>query len=250
MALGIAFEGCAVRATFQIGALTWFLDRGVGFGATGGSSSGSIVAASLAVDRVETLEAMWLELADTPVFRPRRVLRGRWPYAMSHILGDALSNGFGARRMCDAQMPLVITLSQLRRRGVTSRLLTHFDTIPIARAVRASCFIPGPYSRMVPIGRRLTFDGAWKVRTPVQAVGDLGADRVIAVVSNPEGRLRRGGLRSQGPLARPTVDHRILAPLRPLPLAGFDFDRPRVIEAMAIGRDSAAAFARAHESWL
>jgi len=153
-------------------------------------------------------------------------------------------------RLADTLIPLAVVVTQLRVRGFMRRTLTSRDDVLVSAAVRASCFIPGPYSQMVPIDRRLTFDGAWLQRVPVREAADLGANRVIACVSDTQGRLLRGALRAV-PAAMPhDVDYRVLSPVAPLPVRTFDFDRGATLESFEIGGRSAAAFAARHGAWL
>lgn len=253
---GIAFEGCACRAAFHVGAMEWFAEHDLFPSAVAGASSGALIAAAIAVDRIADLRAVWEGLYGTQVRDLRRLLRGRWPYRMSEIVGGVAKRHFGTRRLADTSIPLSITVSQWRGGGFERRTLTARDDLTIERAVLASCFFPGPYSRHVPIDRRLTVDGAWLGRVPVVEAARLRqghggqADRVIACVGDDAGRLLRGALRPK-PMAIPaSVDYRVLAPVEPLPLGAFDFDGDRTIRTMAIGRASAEAFVRTHREWM
>jgi predicted acylesterase/phospholipase RssA len=246
----IAFEGCACRAAFHVGAMEWFAEHDLHPTAVAGASSGSLIAAAIAIGRIGDLRAVWEELYGTPVYSPRRLLRGHWPWRMSEIVGGVAAKYFGDRRLADTSIPLSIVVSQWRRARFVRRTLTARDDVTIARAVLASCFFPGPYSRHVPIDRRLTVDGAWLGRVPVVEASQLGMDRVIACVGDDEGRLLRGALRPR-PMAIPaSVNYRVLAPVEPLPLGAFDFDGDRTRQTMAIGRTSAEAFVSANREWL
>src|SRR6185295_2343410 len=140
--------------------------------------------------------------------------------------------------------------TQMRGFGFVRRALTARDPVSIARATLASCFLPGPYSRMVPIDRRLTVDGAWLGRVPVLEAAHLGADRVIACVSDDAGRLLRGAFWTTEMALPETLDYRVLSPIAPLPLGAFDFDRGATLETFAIGRASAEVFAAKEREWL
>jgi predicted acylesterase/phospholipase RssA len=176
---------------------------------------------------------------------------------MSEIVGGVARDYFGDRRLGDTLIPLGVVVTQLRARGFERRTLTARDEVLLAAAVRASCFIPGPYSRMVPIDRRLTFDGAWLQRVPIAEAGQLGEaalngcpTKVIACVSDDEGRLLRGALRAVPVPPPPGVDYKVLSPIRPLPVRTFDFNREATLESFAIGSESAAAFTEHHRAWL
>jgi predicted acylesterase/phospholipase RssA len=248
--IGIAFEGCGCRAAFHVGALEWFIAHGVSFSAFAGASSGALIAAAAALGRFDDVRPAWMALLGTRVCDPRLILRGRWPFRMSEIVGDAAREYFGDRLMGDTLTPLAIVITQLRRNGFERRTLTASDLVPLASAVRASCFIPGPYSRMVPIDGRLTFDGAWLGRVPIHEASQLGARKVIACVGDDEGRLLRGALRAVPFEVPAEVDYRVLSPITPLPIRTFDFDRGATMESFEIGAASAEAFVGKQRQWM
>jgi predicted acylesterase/phospholipase RssA len=248
--LGIAFEGCGCRAAFHVGAVEWLASHGVEFAAAAGASSGALIAGAVALRRTADLRPAWIELTGTPVCDPRRLLRGRWPFRMSEIVGNAARHYFGSARLADTLIPLAVVVTQLRARGFMRRTLTASDDVLVSAAVRASCFIPGPYSQMVPIDRRLTFDGAWLQRVPVREAADIGARRVIACVSDMDGRLLRGAWQAGSAAVPPGVDYRVLSPVAPIPVRTFDFDRSATLESFEIGARSAEAFAVRHGEWL
>jgi NTE family protein len=249
-AVGIAFEGCGCRAAFHVGVIEWLAEHHLVPHAVAGASSGALIAGGVAIGRVADLRAVWTELFGSRVCEPRRLLRGRWPYRMSEIVGGVARRYFGDRLLADTLIPISVVVTQLRASGFARRALTARDPLPLATAILASCFLPGPYSRMVPIDRRLTFDGAWLARVPIDAVARLGPRKVIACVSDDRGRLLRGAVWTK-PLAVPAeVDYRVLFPLAPLPIGAFDFDRAATLETFAIGRESARLFVGRNRDWL
>jgi predicted acylesterase/phospholipase RssA len=249
-AFGIAFEGCACRAAFHVGAIEWFAEHKLLPAAVAGASSGALIAAATAVGRVGELRPVWTALFGSRVCDLRRLLRGRWPFRMSEIVGGAATRYFGDRLMADTLIPLSIVVTQLGRSGFKRRALTARDPVPLATAILASCFLPGPYSRMVPIDRRLTIDGAWLGRVPIRELAQLGTPRVVACVSDDAGRLLRGAFWTTSVAVPPEVDFRVLAPIVPLPVGAFDFDRAATLETFAIGRTSAEVFAARNREWL
>ena len=158
MALGLAFEGCAGRAAFHAGVVDGLHRAGVAPACVAGASSGSIVAALVAAGLPDRLVDIWRSASDQPVFRPRRILRGRWPFAMSQIVGDALESVFQERRLESLALPIAIPVTLVGVRGRRRRILTREDDISVVEAVLASCFIPGPYSRVVAIDRCLAVE--------------------------------------------------------------------------------------------
>ncbi|MCB9766182.1 MAG: patatin-like phospholipase family protein [Alphaproteobacteria bacterium] len=247
--LGIAFEGSACRAAFHVGAIEWFSERGVRFGAVAGASSGALVAAAVATHRVDTLREAWTALlGETAVFQPARLLRLRWPFMMSHILQEALDTWVGDQKLSEADLPLAIPVTRLTLRGRVRRVYTHEHDVSAARVILASCYIPGPYARPVRLDGGLGVDGAWVERVPVRDVLALGARRALAVVADPHGRLLGDLLR---PRVFPVPDAvRVLHPPEALPLRSFEFDRARTLACFDIGRAAAEDFARRNEDWL
>jgi predicted acylesterase/phospholipase RssA len=232
--IGLAFEGCAGRAAFQVGVAARLHEEGVRPVAVAGASSGSIVAALIAGGYAARIEEIWLAAAGRPVFQPARLLRGGWPFAMSAVVGDALEREFGSRRLPDLALPIAIPVTLLSPRGRRQRILTRADDIGVVEAVLASCFIPGPYSRVVRIDGSIGFDGAWQIRTPVDAVRELGASRVLAVVANPAGELRLD-FPTRG-TAPERSDCLVISPRAELPVAAWDTDPGRIRAAIAAGR--------------
>lgn len=241
--LSVAFEGCACRAAFHVGVATWWTRRGMRPEVVAGASSGALVAAAVAVGRTDELREVWLEMAGTRVFEPRRLLRGRWPGRMSHLLGDRLRVEHGDLRMRDVPA-LRVVITRVGLRGLRSVVLRG-GSERVVDAVLGSCFIPGPYSRPVVLQGRPAVDGAWFARTPIDA---LPRGRRIAVVTNTQGRLFTGWPRQR--VERVPKDVRVLAPIEELPLTGFDFDGPGTRAAIAIGEASAAAFHAEHWRWI
>jgi predicted acylesterase/phospholipase RssA len=247
--VGIAFEGCACRVAFHVGAIEWLTEQGFRPAAVAGASSGSIVAAALAVGLVGQLREAWMEVAGSAVCDWRRLLRGRWPFLMTEIVSGAARRRFADLVMADTQVPLGIPVTVWEDWRFQRRLFTARHPHRIAAVVQASCFLPGPYWQMVPLDGRATFDGAWLERVPVDDVGTLGAGKVIACTSNLEGRLLRKAIRPIDAVP-PTAEFRVLHPIEPLALGAFDFDIERSAQALAIGRASAAAFVDRHRGWL
>ena len=247
--LGIAFEGCACRAAFHVGALEWLSEHGFRAAAVAGASSGSLVAAAVAMNGGDGLRGAWMELVGGPVCDWRRLMRARWPFRMTEIVSAAAKRHFGGATMGDTAVPLGIAVTEWRNWRFRRRLITSRDRLRIAAVVQASCFFPGPYWQMVPLDGRPTFDGAWLGRVPVDDVEALGARKVIACSSDLEGRLLKGAIRPTE-VASPKADYRVLYPTEPLALGSFDFDRTRFLEAFAIGRASAAVFVQRHGTWL
>jgi predicted acylesterase/phospholipase RssA len=146
-------------------------------------------------------------------------------------------------------VPLGVTVTVWDHGRFRKRLVTSHQRHRIAAVVQASCFFPGPYWQMVPLDGYATFDGAWLERVPVDDVEQLGAGKVIACATDIGGRLLKGAIRPTE-VPRPKADHRVLHPIAPIALGAWDFNPDRCLDALEIGRRSAAAFAERHRAWL
>ena len=247
--LGIAFEGCACLAAFHVGAIEWLSEEGFRPATVTGASSGSLVAAALATGRVGELRDAWMEVAGSAVCDWRRLLRARWPFLMTEIVSGAARRRFADALMADTIVPLGIAVTVWDQWRFQRRLFTGRHPFRIATVIQASCFLPGPYSQMVALEGRPAFDGAWLQRVPVDDAATLGARKVIACTSNIDGRLLRGALRPVD-VEKPASDFRVLSPIEPLALGPWDFNLERSVQALTIGRASAAAFVDRHREWL
>jgi NTE family protein len=249
MSLGFAFSGCSGRAAFHLGAARRLRELDVRPTVVTGASSGALIAGATALDLLDTVHDSWRRLlAQQRLFQPRRILRGHWPFTMSHILRRGLDAWFGELAMGEVPIPIGIPVTTLGLRGRRVRIVTNADSISLSDAIAASCFIPGIYSRMVPIDGHITLDGAWARRTPTQEALDLGSQKLIAFVATPCGRLI-GGLRRARVKPVPT-QIRVLHPNTELPIKGFDFEESNIKRCFELGEDAAEHFVRRHESWL
>lgn len=235
---GIALEGCASRSAWQVGVVVRLAERGLVFDAAAGASSGSLVAVAVATGRLGELEDAWLDVtARRRPVEPGALLRGRWPGRMSHVLRDAAERWLGDLRLPDVPRPLGIPVTLLGPGGRTRVLLDRSRDLPVVDAILASCFIPGPYSRMPRVDGRPAVDGAWQIRVPAADVLALGASRVLALTTDPGGRSSAGLIRPRHvPWPAGTE---VLAPSRPVLLGSFDFDATRTRAAIAQGREDA-----------
>jgi len=249
MKLGFALSGCSGRAAFHLGAARRLRQLGVHPSIVTGASSGALIAGATALDLLDTVHGSWQSLlTQQTLFQPRRILRGRWPFTMSHILRRGLDAWFGDLSIGDVPIPIGIPVTTIGLRGRRVRTLTNGDSIRLSDAIAASCFIPGIYSRMVPVDRRLALDGAWVRRTPTVEAIALGSEKLIAFVTSPSGELL-GGLRRERVLPVPH-QVRVLHPDAELPTRGFDFDELKLKSCFKSGEVAAERFMREHERWL
>lgn len=248
MTLGIAFEGCAGRAAFSAGVAMRLEELGLMPHRIAGASSGAIVAAFVASGQAAELGPAWLSAAGQPVFLAREMSRFRWPFRMSRLVGDAVRTALGDTRIDQLARPVAIPVTLIGSSGLSRRVLTRNDAVPVVDAVLASCFIPGPYSRLIRVDGRPAFDGAWQFRIPLRDLAGLGATRMIAVLGHPRRTIAQGfPFVRHAPI---TGDCRIIAPSAPLALGAYDTDPERITSAIETGRRAAEIFARDHNDWI
>ncbi|MFC2046129.1 patatin-like phospholipase family protein [Chloroflexota bacterium] len=188
--VGLALGGGAARGFAHLGVLRVLELAEVPVHCIAGTSVGSVVgalyAAGLDSERL-------LELALS--FRWRQVARLAWP--RHGLVSFSKLEGYLTRAIGD------VTFSELEvpYAAIAADLATGEQVIltdgSVARAVHASCSIPGIVAP-VDLGGRLLVDGGIVNNLPISAVRDLGADVVIAVGlgalpgAHPNGPLRSG----------------------------------------------------------
>lgn len=248
MSLGIAFEGCAGRSAFSLGVAAGLYEAGVRPHGIAGASSGAIVAALLAGDRAGDMEQAWMSAAGSPVWAPSEILRGGWPLRMSYVVGGAMQAVFGDLTLSELPLPIGIPVTHMVGGRLTRRFLTRDDPIRVADAVLASCFVPGPYSRVIRIDGLVAFDGAWQLRIPFDAAQELGASRIIVVGGHAVDGIATGYPRVRR-IPVP-ANCRLVRPRTPLAVGPYDTDRDRNLSAIAAGRRAALQFIDEQTAWI
>jgi len=171
--IGLALGGGVAKGLAHIGVVRALLELGIPIDCVAGTSSGSLVAAMIAA--AVTPERM-AEIAKTTRWRnlvrpviPRIGLLDSGP--MERVLAQYL----GHRRIEDLALPYAAVACDI----VTGREV-HLTSGPVARAVRASCAVPG-FFRPVILDGQVLVDGGVCNNVPVNVPRLLGADLVIAV---------------------------------------------------------------------
>lgn len=170
---GLALGGGFLRGLAHLGVLDVLEEAGLRPGWIAGTSSGAIAAAFAAFGHSadETAEALEeLGWGSMTKGRPRKL-----GLSTNQGLEDLLVRVLGDARMEDAEIPLAVVATDI---NTGNRVL--LDRGPVARAVRASCCVPGLYVP-VEIGGRLLVDGALTQNVPAGAVREMGAPFVVAV---------------------------------------------------------------------
>jgi NTE family protein len=171
--VGLALGGGVARGMAHVGVLKVLEEAGIPVDFISGTSAGAVVAAGYAaIKDIDKLKEFALQI------RWWRIARPVWP-VRGLISFDKLSSWFkrefGELDFEHLQIPCVLLASDLET-GVPIRLC-HGQ---VARAVQASCSLPGLVTP-VEIDGRLLVDGAMTDIMPVNVLREMGADYVIGV---------------------------------------------------------------------
>ena len=173
--IGLALSGGGARGFAHIGAIKAFEEAGFAFDVIAGTSAGSIVGALFSFGvPLQTIEgaAEYLKVEDvrdsTFIFstsNPSNI-----EAILRNLIGDAMFS--------DLKIPFCAVTCDLVS-GQEIRL----DRGSVARAVSASCCVPGIFKPVI-WGDYHLIDGGIKNVLPADAVRDMGADFVVGVEVN------------------------------------------------------------------
>ena len=150
-------------------------EEGLRPGWLAGTSAGAIAAAFAAFGHSADETAEALEELGWGTMTRLRPFGRRLGLSSNEGLEELLARFLGDARIEDAQTPLSVVATDIE---TGNRVL--LDRGPVARAVRASCCVPGLYEP-VEIDGRLLVDGALVQNVPARAVREMGAPFVVAV---------------------------------------------------------------------
>lgn len=186
--VGLALGGGGARGMAHVGVIRALERAGIPVDCIAGTSAGSVAGAAYATGlNGDQLLEMALQL------RWRDILQPVWP--RQGFISFARLESFFARvtgdpTFADLKIPYAAVATDL----ATGRQVVLREG-RVARAVRASCSVPGIVTP-VEVDGRLLIDGGMVNNLPISVVRDLGADVVIAVgLSLPPGDYPRGPLR-------------------------------------------------------
>ncbi len=175
---GVALGGGTARAYAHIGALRALERHGHRPAAIAGTSSGAVFGA---------MYALGASTAELERFARDLVAADVWRLALDPGLGQAaLVHGrrleawldrtvFGGAAFADARLPLAVACTDLG----TGELVVIRDG-PIARAVLASCALPGVFAPVL-YGTRALVDGGFVESVPFAALATLGPWPVLGI---------------------------------------------------------------------
>lgn len=166
-ALGAVFSGGGARGFAHTGVIRALAELGLPVDMVGGTSSGALAAAGLALD----LEPdQIVELSRRLFFDKRAAIDPTLPVVSlmgAHKLVAAINEGYGERHIEDLPLPFFCVSSNLSR----SEMVVHRRGL-LRRALRASTSLPGVYPP-VAIDGELHVDGAVLNNLPTDIMGDL-----------------------------------------------------------------------------
>ncbi len=171
--IGLALSGGGARGAAHLGVLKVLEREGIRPDYVVGVSAGSVVGAGycagLSVAKMEesALNLQWSKLG--------RLVRPRLGFFDSQRLEDYVTEVIGDLQFSDLSIPFAAVAVDI----LTSRLVVLKEG-SVARAVRASCALPGIFTP-VERGDQLLIDGGTINNLPVSVVREMGAEYVIAV---------------------------------------------------------------------
>ena len=173
--IGLALSGGGARGFAHIGALKVFEEEGFKFDMIAGTSAGSIVGAlysyGLPLPEIEAAgEHLKVEDVRDSTFIFSTSNPGNIEGIMRNLIGDAMFS--------DLRIPFTAVTCDL----VTGQEI-RLDRGSVARAVSASCCVPGIFKPVIWDDYHL-IDGGIKNVLPADVVRDMGADFVVAVEVN------------------------------------------------------------------
>ena len=174
--VGLALGGGVARGLAHIGVLKVLAEEGIRPDFVAGTSAGSLVGALFChgLDWRQIREvALGVEWKDLVSFRPTRL-----GFARTGRLEAQLEKLLEGARFEDLALPLCAVAVDIAN-GEEVLL----DRGPVARAVRASCSIPGIFEP-TPWEERLLVDGGLINDVPADVAAAMGAETVIAVDLN------------------------------------------------------------------
>lgn len=171
--VGLALSGGSVRGAAHLGVLEVLEREGIRpdyvAGVSAGSAVGAAYCAGLDLEEIKriALGLQWRKLG--------RVTRPRLGLLDGRRLEQYVEEIIGPRQFDELEIPFAAVAVDIVRGE-----LVVLKEGPVARAVRASCALPGLFTP-VEIGEQMLVDGGVLNNLPVSTVRDMGADYVIAV---------------------------------------------------------------------
>lgn len=179
--VGLALSGGAARGIAHVGVLKVFGEHAIPVDMVAGTSAGALVggayAAGLSVAELEEWASRlrWRDFG--------RMTLSRLGVQSNARIEELIRARFPSTRFEDLTIPFAAVATDLH----TGKPVVMSGTGDVARAIRASCAIPGWYMPVIDEQNRQLVDGGLVANIPTTAARSLGADIVVAVDVNAEG---------------------------------------------------------------
>lgn len=178
MKIGLALSGGVARGIAHIGVLKYLAERQIELSFLAGTSAGSIMAGLYCAGiPLADIEKIALSFSWKDLFK---LTLSRFGLVDSSLLEKLVEGYIGSIDFTELKTPLLINAVDLVK-GEEVIL----DSGPVAKAIRASCAIPGIFTP-VKLNDMLLADGGVINNIPAKLLKDSGLDRVIAVDLNAQ----------------------------------------------------------------
>ena len=168
--LGLSLGGGGAKGYFHIGALSAFVECGIKFNAVAGTSIGSIIGATYALGYSPT--DMFSLVKEMGIFKPTFFISAKMKgLSLEKIIEKVL----GERSFSELKVPFTAVATNL-----DTGLSEYLSSGNLCKALSASSTIPPAFS-CVKIKDKRLIDGGFTNLVPVNAVKNLGANKVIAI---------------------------------------------------------------------
>jgi predicted acylesterase/phospholipase RssA len=181
--IGLALSGASSRAAFYIGFLESLEEQGIRVHSISACSSATIVAAAYATGRLSALKEIVLSLNKDVVFsliEPSSTSSSLYRLDRFELW---LHDFIGGKTFADVSTKLSFLTTDL-----TTKELVPMSMGSIAKAVRASCTLPGVFEPVM-WGHKRLVDGGLLSIVPGPQVRELGADVVLGINLRHSGKL-------------------------------------------------------------
>jgi predicted acylesterase/phospholipase RssA len=235
--LGLAFEGCACRASFHAGVAAGLTEGGLHPDVTAGASSGSLAAAGIAAGA--NLPEIWRSLADRKIWSLRRIVWNRSIFDMSFLVRSTLEATLGKSDLRQKKIEALAVAT--RARDLQTIVYSSKEEPDFIDPLLGSCFFPVFYGRAIRVRGELMLDGGLRHNLPLEPLKERGCDEVIAVVTRPNGEALMRPFHWARPAISGTRLH-VIRPRRQLDVRSWDLDGDRMRRALDEGYAAARAF--------
>jgi NTE family protein len=243
--IALVLGGGGAKAIAHVGVWKALQEHGVQVTHIAATSFGAVIGAALAagssVDDVMST-ARSLTAKDFAAIRLTTLLKGVFAPSLFQPTGvkQTIARFVPATRFEDLKVPLTVTATDLDSGELV--LFSSRHAVPLQDALYASCALPLYFPPAVIEGRRLA-EGGLRAVLPLQAVGELAVDAVVAVHVGPGfDETTPPGVRSPAPpliRAHGEAERIMMAAQTERAIAVWPPDAPRLVVVRAVAEREA-----------